>query len=65
VAIISAVTDSSIEIVQQNPGPFGSSRETIHLDLKNGGWQVHHKSVLGWLRRQPDQKGGFSANHHE
>jgi hypothetical protein len=65
VAIISAVTDSSIEIVQQNPGPFGSSRETIYLELKNGGWQVHNKSVLGWLRLQPDQKDGFSANPHE
>jgi hypothetical protein len=62
VAIISTVTDSSIEIVQQNPGPFGSSRETISLESMNGGWRVDDKRILGWLRRQSDRKEGFAAS---
>lgn len=48
VAIVSKVTDSEIEIVQQNVGK--NSRETFDLELKNSLWQVDDSSVLGWLR---------------
>ena len=51
VAIISVVTDSEVEIVQQNPGPFRPSRETILLRHENGRWRLENPRVLGWLRK--------------
>lgn len=52
VAIVSAVTDSSIEIIQQNPGPFSPSRETILLEkLTSGKWEMKNDRILGWLRK--------------
>lgn len=51
VAIISKVTDMEIEIVQQNPGPLGKSRETIALENTNGTWVIKNKRVLGWLSK--------------
>ncbi|UYZ85061.1 CHAP domain-containing protein [Entomomonas sp. E2T0] len=52
VAIISRVTEDSIEIIQQNPGPFASSRETIILKkVNNGSWTIEKPNVLGFLRR--------------
>ena len=52
VAIISKVMDNKIEIIQQNPGPYGKSRETFPLDKKNGKWEIENKGVLGWLRKE-------------
>jgi surface antigen len=52
VAIVSQVTAREIEIIQQNPGPFGSSRETIPIKVKNGKWEITNKRVLGWLRKE-------------
>ncbi len=54
VAIVSAVTDSSIEIVQQNPGPFRSSRETLPLRADGKRWRCENHRVLGWLRMNPN-----------
>ncbi len=51
VAIISNVTEHEIEIIQQNPGPFGKSRETISIDSTNGKWEIKNKRILGWLRK--------------
>jgi hypothetical protein len=51
VAIISAVTDSAVEIVQQNAGPFSSSRETIPLRFDHGHWRLNNARILGWLRK--------------
>lgn len=51
VAIVSQVQSGSIEIIQQNPGPFSSSREAIGLHRKDGKWWVDHERVLGWLRK--------------
>lgn len=51
VAIISEVTDTDIEITQQNPGPFGKSR--IRLPLINNSddtWKIDQGDVLGFLR---------------
>ncbi len=50
VAIITAVHDRQLEIIQQNPGPFGSTR--IHLKLKEDHhkWTINAPRVLGWLR---------------
>lgn len=51
VAIISKVNNQSIEIVQQNPGPFSDSRVTIPLTNKDGYWTIEQNTVLGFLRR--------------
>ena len=50
VAIVSNVTDSTVEIIQQNSGPFGRSRETYPLTSENGKWKVESYRLLGWLR---------------
>lgn len=52
VAIISNVTDNEIEIIQQNPGPFSKSRETLGLSIKEGKWEIKNKRNLGWLRKE-------------
>lgn len=51
VAIISNITDKEIEIIQQNPGPFSSSRETFSLNNKDGKWEIKNRRILGWLRK--------------
>jgi len=50
VAIISKVTDNEIEIIQQNPGPYGKSRERLNLIFKDNKWSVNKSHTLGWLR---------------
>ena len=52
VAIISKVGTDFIEVVQQNSGPFGSTRERFPLVLSNGKVRVGNDRVLGWLRRE-------------
>lgn len=51
VAIVSNVTDNKLEIIQQNSGPFGVSRETFRLVNKNGKWEIKNRRILGWLRK--------------
>lgn len=51
VAIIAKVTDTEIEIIQQNPGPFGKSRETYPLKSQKGNWKIDNDRILGWLRK--------------
>lgn len=53
VAIVAAVDGDTIEIAQQNPGPFRPSRERFALRQEAGAWSVAAPRVLGWLRR-PD-----------
>lgn len=52
VAIISEVKRESIEIIQQNAGLFGSTREKFKLEQKNGKWRIKKDGVLGWLRKE-------------
>lgn len=52
VAIISSVTETEIEIIQQNPGPFSKSRATFTIDKKDGKWEIKNKRILGWLRKE-------------
>lgn len=52
VAIISKVDDNSVEIIQQNPGPFAGSRETYKLKEINGKWKIEADKALGWLRKE-------------
>lgn len=52
VAIISDVKDNEIEIVQQNPGPFGKPREKFELASTGNKCKVENTRVLGWLRKE-------------
>ncbi len=52
VAIISDVNDQSIEIVQQNPGPFRPSREKFFLHHENDMWKIGQSNILGWLHKE-------------
>jgi len=51
VAIISKVSDTEIEIVQQNPGPLSSSRAKYDLDIVSGKYKIDGNNILGWLRK--------------
>jgi surface antigen len=50
VAIISKVTGQTIEIIQQNPGPFASSRVNFLLDSTQHAYRIDEGRLLGWLR---------------
>ncbi|MFC7345321.1 CHAP domain-containing protein [Chryseobacterium zhengzhouense] len=54
VAIISKVSQNTIEIIQQNPGPFSPSREAFPLIFNNGKWEIKNSRVLGWLRKEQE-----------
>ena len=53
VAVIARVDQTTLEIAQQNPGPYGSSREALPLTQREGRWSIEHPRVLGWLRLVP------------
>jgi len=50
VAIITKVEGNKVEVIQQNPGPFASSRETFDLSFNDNRWKIEHGRALGWLR---------------
>lgn len=50
VAIVSKLNENSIEIIQQNPGIAGKSRDILVLNFKNNLWYIDNRRVLGWLR---------------
>lgn len=51
VAITANVSETEIEIIQQNPGAFGKSRVRFSLfQNENGFWEIKNKNILGWLR---------------
>ena len=47
VAIVSAVEDGEVEVIQQNTR---STRAHYDLDLVAGKWRIDHDRILGWLR---------------
>lgn len=55
VAIISKVSDTEIEIVQQNPGKYGTSRKVIALAGHKGKWQIDNDRIVGWLRKEAEK----------
>ncbi len=59
VAIVSKVRPDYIEVVQQNPGPFGHSREQYKILRKEGTSSVDHPRLLGWLRRPTAESQGM------
>jgi surface antigen len=50
VAIVSDVRENQIEIIQQNPGPFASSRVKYILIVNHDQYHIKHERILGWLR---------------
>lgn len=52
VAIISRVNEDEVEIIQQNTGLWGQSREVFALNKKAGKWKINHRHLLGWLRKK-------------
>jgi surface antigen len=50
VAIISKVTGSEIEIIQQNKG--AKSRQKISFTKKDGKYRINSKRISGWLRKK-------------
>jgi surface antigen len=51
VAIVSAVKETEIELIQQNPGPFAPSRDKLTLRFGNNAHIVENDRLLGWLRK--------------
>ncbi len=52
VAIVSAVGDDFVEIIQQNPGPGGNTRERLELEKNGQKWKVDSSRLYGWLRKE-------------
>ena len=52
VAIVAEVQKDAIEIIQQNPGRWGRSRQRYQLSQENGQWLIHKKRIMGWLRKK-------------
>lgn len=52
VSIVSKVYTGEIEVIQQNPGPFGESRESIRVTTDNDKWLIENNRILGWLRKE-------------
>lgn len=51
VAIVSEVKDDEVQIIQQNPGPGGSSRVWMDCDVNGQNkYEYSNSRVLGWLR---------------
>jgi hypothetical protein len=50
VAIVSQVDHEGMEVVQQNPGPFGVSRERFAVGMVDGQPRLAARRLLGWLR---------------
>ncbi|MDG1174503.1 MAG: CHAP domain-containing protein [Flavobacteriales bacterium] len=51
VAIVSEVFENEIEIIQQNPGKRGNSRERIDLKHRSdNNWYIDKSRIVGWLR---------------
>lgn len=51
VSIVTKVTNKHIEIIQQNSGVFGNSRERYALIFADGFWKIDNSEILGWLRK--------------
>lgn len=51
VAIVSRVDEDRVEIVQQNSGPVGTSREYLPLEIAEGRYYIRDANVMGWLRK--------------
>lgn len=59
VAIVARADKASIELIQQNPGPFAPSRVALQLNETDGHYRLDTPRLLGWLRAP---EGGVSRN---
>lgn len=50
IAIVSNVYDGALEVIQQNAGPFKSSRALFGYGDFGNKYKIDNKDVLGWLR---------------
>ena len=50
VAILSKVSADQIEVIQQNPGAWANTRETLPLSNRGGRWTIENRRVKAWLR---------------
>lgn len=50
IAIISEVTENSIEVIQQNVGT--KTRASFKLTHNKAKWNIVNRQVLGWLRKE-------------
>lgn len=64
VAIIASVGTDTLQIAQQNPGPFGSSREDLGLTQREGHWYIEQARALGWLRLPPADELSVPEQSH-
>ncbi len=51
VAIVSAVFENQIELIQQNPGPFAPSRIKLPFTFANNTYTIDSDRLMGWLRK--------------
>ncbi len=49
VAIVSAVEDGYVEVVQQNAGKYATTRDIYKIVQIDGKWKIDNSRVLGWL----------------
>ena len=52
VSIISNIKENELEIIQQNSGPFGNTRETMTIENDSGMWIIKNRRIIGWLRKE-------------
>jgi hypothetical protein len=51
VAIVTNVTNESVECIAQNLGKGNGTRRTYPLVRNNGIWTIEEPYILGWLRK--------------
>lgn len=56
VAIVVKTEGDHVEVIQQNAGPFGVSREQLQLLHDGKGWRCGTSRILGWLRVGSDEQ---------
>ena len=64
VAIVATADAGGVVIAQQNPGPFGPSRERLDFAPGQPG-RLRHDRVLGWLRLPPAPALAFTQHPPE
>ncbi|WP_046744404.1 CHAP domain-containing protein [Kordia zhangzhouensis] len=52
VAIVCNVSENQLTIIQQNAGPFSSTRVTYDLEEEHNHWKVKDNYIIGWLRKE-------------
>lgn len=48
--VLTKVTNTSVEFIQQNPGLGNPSRGKYKLENRDGTWYIDAKGLVGWLR---------------